>query len=175
MVNECLRESGLQPQHLKLEITESAIVPNPQSASKVLERLRGHGIQISLDDFGTGYSSLSYLQNFKIDTLKIDRSFISRLNSSDESDEIVRTIVHLAHSLGMEVVAEGIEDSSMHSHLQSLGCESGQGYLYSRPLCVAGIEDLLQEETVKQLLQLDLSSALASGTSPLPEIVVHSD
>jgi diguanylate cyclase (GGDEF)-like protein/PAS domain S-box-containing protein len=175
MVTECLRETGLQPQHLKLEITESAIVTNPQSASKVLERLRAHGIHISLDDFGTGYSSLSYLQNFKMDTLKIDRSFVSRLNSSDESAEIVRTIVNLAHSLGMEVVAEGVEDSSKHSHLESLGCESGQGYLYSRPLSVAGIEDLLQEETVKQLLQLDLSSVLASGTSPLPEIAARSE
>ncbi|MGC3972621.1 MAG: EAL domain-containing protein [Pirellulales bacterium] len=132
IVKDCLKSTGLDSRTLKLEITESAIVTDPNIASATIDRLRALGISISLDDFGTGYSSLSYLQNFKIDTLKIDRSFISRIGSSHDSEEIVRTIIALAHNLGIEVVAEGIEDDGQHDHLRMLGCESGQGYRYSR-------------------------------------------
>ncbi|MGC4006783.1 MAG: EAL domain-containing protein [Pirellulales bacterium] len=114
-----------------------------ETASRCLENLRALGVQFSLDDFGTGYSSLSYLQSFKIDTLKIDRSFISRLGTSDESDEIVRTIITLAHNLGMEVTAEGIEESDQHATLHQMLCETGQGYHYSRPVPHTDIDELL--------------------------------
>jgi len=143
-VQECLSRTGLNGRCLKLEITESAIMVDPPVASRTIEQLRACGVQISLDDFGTGYSSLSYLQSFKIDTLKIDRSFISRMGASGESNEIVRTIVNLAHNLGMEVIAEGIEEQAQHQQLQAIDCESGQGYLYSRPIASVKIEELLR-------------------------------
>jgi diguanylate cyclase (GGDEF)-like protein/PAS domain S-box-containing protein len=144
-VEESLAESGLDPSCLKLEITESAIMADPKAAAETLNKLRTLGVSISLDDFGTGYSSLSYLQAFPIDTLKIDRSFIERLGSSDESDEIVRTIVALAHALGMEVTAEGIEEPSQCAQLTNLACESGQGFLYSRPIAGINVEQLLTD------------------------------
>jgi diguanylate cyclase (GGDEF)-like protein len=142
-VQECLNETGLEPRCLKLEITESAIMTDPKSAAATLDKLRALGIAISLDDFGTGYSSLSYLQNFPISNLKIDRSFVNRLGSSHESDEIVRTIVRLAHTLGMDVTAEGIEEPSQQLQLTSLACESGQGFLYSKPMPECNAEQLL--------------------------------
>ncbi len=144
-VQESLAESGLDPRCLKLEITESAIMTDPKAAAETLNNLRSLGVSISLDDFGTGYSSLSYLQTFPINTLKIDRSFIKRLGSSNESDEIVRTIVNLAHTLGMEVTAEGIEEPSQGAQLTNLACESGQGFLYSRPISDINVEQLLTE------------------------------
>jgi diguanylate cyclase (GGDEF)-like protein/PAS domain S-box-containing protein len=144
-VQESLTETGLDPSCLKLEITESAIMTDPKAAAETLNKLRSLGVNISLDDFGTGYSSLSYLQTFPIDTLKIDRSFINRLGSSTESDEIVRTIITLAHNLGMEVTAEGIEEHSQGAQLMNLSCESGQGFLYSRPISDINVEQLLTE------------------------------
>jgi EAL domain-containing protein (putative c-di-GMP-specific phosphodiesterase class I) len=144
-VQESLAESGLDPRCLKLEITESAIMTDPKGAAETLNKLRALGVSISLDDFGTGYSSLSYLQTFPINTLKIDRSFINRLGSSNESDEIVRTIVNLAHTLGMEVTAEGIEEHAQGAHLANLACESGQGFLYSKPISEINVEQLLTE------------------------------
>jgi diguanylate cyclase (GGDEF)-like protein/PAS domain S-box-containing protein len=144
-VQESLTESGLDPRCLKLEITESAIMTDPKVAAETLNKLRSLGVSISLDDFGTGYSSLSYLQTFPINTLKIDRSFVKRLGSSNESDEIVRAIVNLAHTLGMEVTAEGIEETSQGDQLTNLACESGQGFLYSRPISDINVEQLLTE------------------------------
>jgi diguanylate cyclase (GGDEF)-like protein/PAS domain S-box-containing protein len=144
-VQECLRKTGLDGRLLQLEITESAIMTDTLVAAQRLEQLRDLGIRISLDDFGTGYSSLSYLQSFKIDTLKIDRSFISRMGVSAESDEIVRTIVNLAHNLGMQVTAEGIEEQTQHVRLSSMACENGQGYHYSRPMPVEGVEEMLRK------------------------------
>jgi diguanylate cyclase (GGDEF)-like protein/PAS domain S-box-containing protein len=144
-VQECLRVTGLDGRHLKLEITESAIMLDTQMAAERIAQLRALGVTISLDDFGTGYSSLSYLQSFKIDNLKIDRSFISQLGASSESDEIVRTIINLAHNLGMNVTAEGIERVTQHSQLHEMTCESAQGYHYSRPLANSNAEALLQQ------------------------------
>lgn len=167
-VQECLDESGLEPRCLKLEITESAIMSNPEAAADTLNKLRALGVTISLDDFGTGYSSLSYLQSFPINNLKIDRSFINRLGSSHESDEIVRTIVKLAHTLGMEVTAEGIEETSQSSQLTHLACESGQGFLYSRPMSDANVEELLDRLTgpPPQPLSPQPAAIIASVTMP---------
>ncbi|HEX8353101.1 MAG TPA: EAL domain-containing protein [Pyrinomonadaceae bacterium] len=133
-VAEALGESGLDPRCLRLEITESVIMGNAEATCSTLARLRALGIGVSIDDFGTGYSSLSYLHRFPIDTLKVDRSFISRMGGGDEDGEIVRTIVTLACNLGMGVVAEGVETARQAELLRGLGCEYAQGYLFSRPL-----------------------------------------
>jgi EAL domain-containing protein (putative c-di-GMP-specific phosphodiesterase class I) len=107
---------------------------NAEATCATLERLRALGIGVSIDDFGTGYSSLSYLHRFPVDTLKVDRSFVSRMGEPDEHGEIVRTIVTLACNLGMGVVAEGVETARQAELLRGLGCEYAQGYLFSRPL-----------------------------------------
>ena len=138
-----LEETGLPANRLKLEITESNIMVNAESALVMLHRLKALGVQISIDDFGTGYSSLSYLQRFPVDTLKVDRSFISRLGLDPENHEIVRAIVALAHSLGLDVVAEGVEESEQAAMLQKLGCECVQGFFFSRPLVHAHAEEAI--------------------------------
>jgi diguanylate cyclase (GGDEF)-like protein/PAS domain S-box-containing protein len=133
-IDEILRESGLEPQNLRLEITESQIIDNVESAVQVLSQLKAKGIHLSMDDFGTGYSSLSYLHRLPVDTLKIDRSFVSQLGPSGENSEIIRTIVLLARNLGLDVVAEGVETAEQLAQLQAIGCEYGQGYFFARPL-----------------------------------------
>lgn len=107
--------------------------------------LNGAGVGISLDDFGTGYSSLSYLHRFPVDTLKVDRSFVSCMSDHNENAEIVRTIVVLARNLGMKVVAEGVEPKDQQAHLRALDCEYGQGYLYSKPLAAANAGQFLTD------------------------------
>jgi EAL domain-containing protein (putative c-di-GMP-specific phosphodiesterase class I) len=111
---------------------------------RLLNRLKDLGIQIEVDDFGTGYSSLGYLHRFRIDALKIDRSFVSRLEVDPENREIVRTIVTLAQNLGMGVVAEGVETAGQREYLTELGCEAMQGYLFAGPLSPSEAEDLLR-------------------------------
>jgi EAL domain-containing protein (putative c-di-GMP-specific phosphodiesterase class I) len=133
-VRQILIETQLNPSHLKLEITESAVMENVGNATALLQNLRSLGVQLSMDDFGTGYSSLSYLHRFPIDTLKIDRSFVTHMTENDENAEIVRTIVGLAKNLGMDVVAEGVESQAQLEMLRQLGCEYGQGFLFSKPL-----------------------------------------
>ncbi len=131
---ECvLAETGLAPSGLELEITESSIMENPEIAAAVLVRLRALGVQVSIDDFGTGYSSLSYFQKFTIDTVKIDRSFVGRM-SSTESHEIVHAIVNLAHNLKLAVIAEGVETERQEGWLKSLDCDYVQGFYYSHPV-----------------------------------------
>jgi EAL domain-containing protein (putative c-di-GMP-specific phosphodiesterase class I) len=146
LVLTCLEETGIEPHCLKLEITETTIMRNLALATQTLAELRDIGVNISLDDFGTGYSSLNYLQRFPIETLKIDKSFIERLDGCKQSQEIVRTIISLAHSLGMKVTAEGIEKLTQQSILSEIACENGQGYLYSHPVPKATIEELLRSD-----------------------------
>lgn len=133
-INQILLETQLDPHCLKLEITESVVMGNAESAIALLAQLKKLGIHLSIDDFGTGYSSLSYLHRFPIDTLKIDRSFINRIDTDGEQLEIVRTIVTLAWNLGLDVIAEGVETAKQLAQLKSLQCEYGQGYFFSRPL-----------------------------------------
>ena len=128
-----LRQTGLEPSSLKLEITESAVMSNPEAASETLLQLRALGIKVCIDDFGTGYSSLSYLMRFPIDTLKIDRSFISGMGAGINNTAIVQTIINLAHNLGMDVVAEGVETAEQLEQLRTLNCEHAQGYYFARP------------------------------------------
>jgi EAL domain-containing protein (putative c-di-GMP-specific phosphodiesterase class I) len=135
-----LDETKLAPTSLKLEITESAVMENVETAINMLNQLRGLGVQLAMDDFGTGYSSLSYLHRFPINTLKIDRSFITRMAENDENAEIVRTISGLAQNLGMDVVAEGVETREQLEILRGLGCQYGQGYFFSKPLDASGAE-----------------------------------
>jgi EAL domain-containing protein (putative c-di-GMP-specific phosphodiesterase class I) len=127
-------ETGLEGSALKLELTESMLVDNIESVLQTLASIRSRDIQLSIDDFGTGYSSLSYLPRFPINTLKIDRSFVNQMTLDAENLEIVRAITTLAHSIGIDVVAEGIETTQQLDLLQTLGCGFGQGYLFAKPL-----------------------------------------
>ncbi|MBD2000050.1 EAL domain-containing protein [Leptolyngbya sp. FACHB-541] len=133
-IERVLQDTHLDTRSLRLEITESALMENLESAADLLAQVRSLGIQLSMDDFGTGYSSLSYLHRFPIDTLKIDRSFIKKVDADGEQLAIVRTIITLAWNLGMDVVAEGVETLKQLAQLRSLKCEYGQGYLFSKPL-----------------------------------------
>ena len=133
-IQQTLEEVGLDPARLRPEITESAIMENLDVASATLDRLKELKILLHLDDFGTGYSSLSYLVRFRVDTLKIDGSFVSNMDVRGENFEIVRMIVALAHNLGMEVIAEGVETPEQLAQLKTLKCEFAQGYLFSKPV-----------------------------------------
>ncbi len=145
-VKNILLEEKIEPKNIKLEITESAIMGNGETAITILEQLKRVGVQLSIDDFGTGYSSLSYLHRFPIDTLKIDRSFVSSMDSGSENGEIVRTVIALAKTLGLTIIAEGIETIHQLHQLRILGCEYGQGFLFSRPLPVDQVEELLKDK-----------------------------
>jgi diguanylate cyclase (GGDEF)-like protein/PAS domain S-box-containing protein len=138
-----LRETQLPAKHLILEITESVVMENPEATISMLHRLKAIGVQLNIDDFGTGYSSLAYLQRFPVDAMKIDRSFISRIGQNPENNEIVKTIIALAHNLNMKVTAEGIETSEQLAHLESLSCESAQGYYLSRPVMSGAATEML--------------------------------
>ncbi len=129
-VRSILERTDLDPKRLGLEITESVVMENAAVAAETLEQLRSVGVQLQIDDFGTGYSSLSYLHRFPIDTLKIDRSFIRQMLSDKRNAEIVRSIVALAHELGMQVIAEGVETTEQLTRLRELGCERAQGYFF---------------------------------------------
>jgi EAL domain-containing protein (putative c-di-GMP-specific phosphodiesterase class I) len=133
-VRQALESSGCPGERLKLEITESSLMENPDSAAECLTRLRELGVRICVDDFGTGYSSLSYLHRFPLDVIKIDRSFVADMGQQGRPPAIVSTIVSLAGHLGMEVVAEGIETREQLEQLRSMGCTYGQGYLFSKPV-----------------------------------------
>jgi diguanylate cyclase (GGDEF)-like protein len=142
-IKNILGDTYLYPGSLRLEITESAVMDNAEKAISMLKEIRELGIKLSIDDFGTGYSGLSYLHRFPIDTLKIDRSFVSTMEEGSENGEIVRTVIALAKALNLSVVAEGIESIHQLHQLRILGCEFGQGYLFSRPLPVLEIEKML--------------------------------
>jgi EAL domain-containing protein (putative c-di-GMP-specific phosphodiesterase class I) len=130
----------------------------------VLSELKALGVRLSIDDFGTGYSSLCRLQRFPVDILKIDRSFVSAMNTDPETHEIVRIIVMLAHNLGLKVVAEGIEEKEQMEMLKQLGCEFGQGYLFSKPASAEAIEQLL---TTQHSAQAPRARGQAAGSTSL--------
>jgi diguanylate cyclase (GGDEF)-like protein len=138
-IDQVLLETAIDPNYLKMEITESAIMDNAQTAITVLEQLRSRHIQISIDDFGTGYSSLGYLHRFPVDNLKIDRSFVSQIQSDQRKYQVVDMIVSLSKQLQLSIIAEGIETTEQLQWLQNVGCEYGQGYLFSKPLPAADI------------------------------------
>jgi len=133
VVAAALRNSGLPPSALWLEITESVLMEEAEATIETLIALRGLGVHLSIDDFGTGYSSLSYLKRFPVDVLKIDRSFVDGLGDDAEDEAIVTAVVRLAQALELGVVAEGVETAVQLAHLRRLGCNSVQGYYFGRP------------------------------------------
>jgi predicted signal transduction protein with EAL and GGDEF domain len=156
-IGDILSNTGLEGKHLKVEITENAIMENPHEVTNRLKQLRKMGIQLHVDDFGTGYSSLSHLHRFPIDALKVDRSFIISMGESQENMEIVRTIIALAHNLNLSTVAEGVESKADLIQLGKLNCDFAQGYYFSKPLTVkdatayiAKLEKLKKKKRKKQ-------------------------
>ncbi len=133
------REFGVCPADLTLEITESVVLDAGTRPNALLERLRGSGFNICIDDFGTGYSSLRYLQQFKVDAIKIDRSFVAGPDGDVASEPIVRTLMTLAEAFDVRVVAEGIETARQRDVLRNAGCRYGQGYFYARALCAGDL------------------------------------
>lgn len=145
MVADTLERTETAPHKIKLEITESALISEPEQAEEVLRGLRDLGVTVALDDFGTGYSSLGYLHRFPIDTIKIDRSFVSRLHDGEKSMDIVAAIAGLAKTFKMNIVAEGIEQEKDIESLDALGCDFGQGYYFSKPLPLSAVHDFIRE------------------------------
>ena len=145
-IAEALAASGLDPGCLGLEITEGVIIRQADSASSRFSRLKSLGVQLYLDDFGKGYSSLNYLHRFPMDILKIDRSFVARIEEAEGNFAIVKAIVTLAHQLGMEVVAEGIQTADQRARLRGLGCEYGQGFFLSPAVPGDEMEALLMRK-----------------------------
>jgi EAL domain-containing protein (putative c-di-GMP-specific phosphodiesterase class I) len=143
-VGRIVDETGLAPGSLKLEVTESVLMHDPEVAASMLAELAARRVRVCIDDFGTGYSSLSYLLRFPASTLKIDRSFVTDMSAGSQHSEMVRTIVVLAHNLGMDVIAEGVETEDQVRHLRQLDCDYMQGYLLSKPVDAAAAEELLK-------------------------------
>jgi diguanylate cyclase (GGDEF)-like protein len=149
-IRQILQETQLDPVHLKLEITESTVMENASAVVGMLRQIRKLGIQLAIDDFGTGYSSLSYLPRFPINTLKIDRSFVKKMGTSDDGPEIIRTILALAHNLGMDVTAEGVETAEQAAQLLEMKCEYGQGYFFSKPLPRDAATQFLEQQCLSE-------------------------
>jgi diguanylate cyclase len=143
-VRLALADAGVDPKFLEIELTETAVMSDPEESVAILERLSRMGVIVSVDDFGTGYSSMSYLRRFPIDKLKIDRSFITNIMTSADDASIVQAIISLAHGLRLKVVAEGVENAEQVAFLQNLGCDQYQGYYFSRPVDAAAFEQLLR-------------------------------
>ena len=145
-VQEALATSGLDPGLLTLEITETVLMRDAEASAAQLRKLKALGLRIAIDDFGTGYSSLGYLRQFPVDALKIDRSFITGIAGNPEASTLIHTLVQLGKSLGIETLAEGIEETSQLHHLRREACDSGQGYLFARPLTPQAVTELLADE-----------------------------
>jgi EAL domain-containing protein (putative c-di-GMP-specific phosphodiesterase class I) len=139
-----LKDTGLDPTYLELELTESVLMKHPESTASVLQALRAKGVQVAVDDFGTGYSSLSYLQKFSIDALKIDQSFVRRITTAPDETTIVTAVIGMARSLKLRVVAEGVETLKELEFLQAHQCDEAQGYYFGRPIVPAQFAKLLE-------------------------------
>lgn len=135
---------GCDPRAIEVEITETSMLHDPQGVGQTLARLREMGLRVAIDDFGTGYSSLSHLKRFPIDTLKIDKTFVADILTDKDDTAIVSAVIAMARALEIEVIAEGVETEAQRALLSSLGCDSYQGYLFSRPLPAGEFEALLE-------------------------------
>ncbi len=142
-----LRETGLEPRRLYFDITETVYVKALENDTSALDELRRLGAGVSIDDFGVGFSSLSYLKILPADVLKIDKSFVAGLGKSPEDTAIVRMVIELAHTLGMEVVAEGLESEVQATRLKQMGCDTAQGHYFARPLPPEDVPALLSSDT----------------------------
>jgi diguanylate cyclase len=144
-ITALLTDLNLRPQHLLLEITESALMREPAKAIRILRELKERGVALAIDDFGTGHSSLAHLKRMPVDELKIDKSFVLHLDERDSDDfVIVRSTIELGHNMGLKVVAEGIESEKSWTILKALGCDMGQGYFMSRPLDADRFDEYLK-------------------------------
>jgi EAL domain-containing protein (putative c-di-GMP-specific phosphodiesterase class I) len=146
LVAGALADTGTEPDRLCLEVTERALAANPASAATTLKRLSAVGVRVSVDDFGTGYSSLASLQYLPISSLKIDRTFVARLDLAPEDDAMVAAVIGLAHTLGLAVIAEGVETPRQLAKLDQLGCDYAQGYLFARPETGGRVGELLGQD-----------------------------
>ncbi|MGC2182310.1 MAG: EAL domain-containing protein [Terriglobales bacterium] len=162
-IAETLKQTGLDPNHLQLEITETIAMGDPEKAASVLSQLKALGVRLSVDDFGTGYSSLSRLQQFPVDSLKIDRAFISHMDSDAESHKIVQVIIMLAQTLGLVTVAEGTETEEQVNQLKALDCGFAQGYYFSKPADHDVISDLLLKVNGRAATPAKANAALAGA------------
>ena len=178
LVIEVLAQTQLDPEMLELELTEGDLVEDFEAASSVLVALRSLGVRVAIDDFGTGYSSLNYVKNFPVDRLKIDQSFVRDLGIATQDTAIVRAIINLGHSLGMNVVAEGVETVVQLSTLIQEGCDGIQGYYFSRPVPCAEIEAILLHEKArigqieKSIIDMSLIHKNLASESSVPESLV---
>jgi EAL domain-containing protein (putative c-di-GMP-specific phosphodiesterase class I) len=145
LVEDTLKATGLNPEFLELELTEGSLLKDVERTKQILQGLKRLGVRVAIDDFGVGFSSLSYLKNFAVDTLKIDRSFISSLLAGSRDEAIVRAIISLSQSLELKVIAEGVETNAQLACLLSHACDEAQGYLFSRPIAADAFEALLKE------------------------------
>jgi EAL domain-containing protein (putative c-di-GMP-specific phosphodiesterase class I) len=148
-VHAALESSGLQPENLTLEITETALMRDADATARLLESLKRLGVRIAIDDFGTGYCSLAYLRQFPVDSLKIDRAFITGMASSEDSRALAHTLIQLGKTLGLQTLAEGIEEPEQLEALRQERCDLGQGYLFARPLDPLEVERFLAERSVE--------------------------
>jgi PAS domain S-box-containing protein len=139
-----LKETGLDPRYLELELTESVLMKRAESAASVLQALRGRGVQVAVDDFGTGYSSLSYLRKFPIDALKIDQSFVRQITTTPDDTSIVTAVISMGRSLKLRVIAEGVETQEEMEFLQALHCDEAHGYYFGRPVAASKFAELLK-------------------------------
>jgi EAL domain-containing protein (putative c-di-GMP-specific phosphodiesterase class I) len=144
-VERALGATGLDPAYLTLEITETALMHNLNAGAGVIQRLHAMSVGLHLDDFGTGYSSLAYLHSFPVDALKIAQSFVNQMDREAHQAAIIKAILSLAHNLGMEVIAEGVETRSQAEALRDLGCRRAQGFLFAKPLPAEEVERLLTD------------------------------
>jgi EAL domain-containing protein (putative c-di-GMP-specific phosphodiesterase class I) len=159
-----LAAHGVEARHLTLEVTEGTILANPRRSGEVLAAVRALGVAVSLDDFGTGHSSLSHVKRLPVDELKIDRAFVTHLTEDATDRAIVASIVRLAHSLGLTVVAEGVEDEAALDVLRGEGCDSAQGWLFSRPLDEAAFGAWLAGRALTEGGRRGVGRSWAAGT-----------
>jgi EAL domain-containing protein (putative c-di-GMP-specific phosphodiesterase class I) len=161
-----LSASGFDADMLVLELTESALMQDVDATVTRLQMLKAVGVRLAIDDFGTGFSSLAYLQQFPIDILKIDRSFISGIGDADKSAAIIHTFVQLGKALGLEVIAEGIETDVQRNQLEAAKVDTGQGFLFARPLEAEAIDELLRDSDTIPVSLVDSGSVRTGGTPP---------
>jgi EAL domain-containing protein (putative c-di-GMP-specific phosphodiesterase class I) len=162
IVLEILEKTETDPQLVTLEVTESVFVQDSQRALVVLGDLKEIGVKLALDDFGTGYSSLSYLKRFPIDIVKIDQGFIADIERDAASHAIVMSVIDLAHTLGMSVIAEGVETRSQQAQLAAVGCDQSQGFYFSRPMSESHVDELLQDAHQRGALHFPLLASTIS-------------
>jgi EAL domain-containing protein (putative c-di-GMP-specific phosphodiesterase class I) len=166
LISGMVSASGLGPDGLALEITESVLIHNPEQAARLLLQLKEMGVQLALDDFGTGYSSLAYLKRFPVDAIKIDRSFVEGLPADGDDATIARAIIAMAHSLRLTVVAEGVETAEQFEFLRELCCEEIQGYHLSQPLPASDLRRFLAAQREQQARRPRQASGLGVAVWP---------